>query len=269
MDADGYGTVPEDRSYQVIRQHGTVQDRTFWIEFLVPGFRVLFHLRIKHPSNSRGLTYKGSMMTNDSREHSDRSNQEPPLGQRSNRRAFLIAAASAAGIAGLAVWRPSLAAEAGGGAGLPATVTIVQFSDAGKPIGKVTISRVVQSDAEWKQKLAPVSFDVTRRAGTERAYTGSTWNNHDHGFYRCICCDNAVFSSETKFESDTGWPSFWQPIAKENIVEISDRSFGMERTAVSCRECDAHLGHVFDDGPRPTGLRYCMNSAAMRFVKIA
>ncbi|MEI9979400.1 MAG: peptide-methionine (R)-S-oxide reductase MsrB [Edaphobacter sp.] len=185
--------------------------------------------------------------------------------QRPNRRTFLITAASAVGVASLAAWRLSFAS--GASAGTPGTVTIVQFSDAGKPTGKISVPRVIQSEAEWKQKLAPISFEVTRREGTERAYTGSTWNNHDHGFYRCICCDNAVFSSETKFESGTGWPSFWQPIAKENIVEIRDTSLGMERTAVSCRECDAHLGHVFDDGPRPTGLRYCMNSAAMRFVK--
>src|ERR1700729_374376 len=182
--------------------------------------------------------------------------------QRPNRRTFLITSASAAG---LAAWRPSLAFAFG----TPGTVIIVQFSDAGKPTGKVSVPRVVRSDTEWKQKLPPVSFEVTRHAGTERAFTGSTWNNHDHGFYRCICCDNAVFSSETKFESGTGWPSFWQPIARENVVEIRDMSLGMERTAASCRECDAHLGHVFDDGPRPTGLRYCMNSAAMRFVKTA
>jgi peptide-methionine (R)-S-oxide reductase len=186
----------------------------------------------------------------------------PTLGP--NRRTFLITAASAVGRVSLAAWCPSLAFAAGSGAG---TVTVVQFSDVGKPTGKVTVPKVVRSDAEWKQKLAPISFEVARRAGTERPYTGSTWNNHDRGFYRCICCDNAIFSSETKFESGTGWPSFWQPIAKENVVEITDRSLGMERTAVSCRECDAHLGHVFDDGPRPTGLRYCMNSAAMRFVK--
>jgi peptide-methionine (R)-S-oxide reductase len=177
------------------------------------------------------------------------------------RRNFLATAAGAAGLA--ALWRPSLAFAA------PGMVTIVQYSDAGKPTGKVTIPKVVRSDAEWKQKLAPISFDVARKEGTERPYTGSTWNNHDKGFYRCICCDNALFSSTTKFESGTGWPSFWQPIAKENIVEIHDMSLGMERTAVSCRECDAHLGHVFDDGPQPTGLRYCMNSAAMRFIKTA
>jgi peptide-methionine (R)-S-oxide reductase len=183
------------------------------------------------------------------------------MANRPSRRTFLFTAASAA--AGVALWHPLLASASGG------TVTVVQFSDAGKAVGKVTIPKVVRSDAEWKQKLAPISFEVARRAGTERPFTGSTWNNHDHGFYRCICCDNAVFSSDTKFESGTGWPSFWQPIAKENIVEIRDVSLGMERTAISCRECDAHLGHVFDDGPRPTGLRYCMNSAAMRFVKTA
>ena len=192
---------------------------------------------------------------------------QPSTGPRStpllSRRTFVFTACSAASMAALTLSRPSLAAAAAG------MVTIVEFSDAGKPTGKATVPKVVRSEAEWKQKLAPISFDVTRREGTEHAFTGSTWNNHDKGFYRCICCDNALFSSETKFESGTGWPSFWQPIAKENIVEIHDMSFGMERTAVACRECDAHLGHVFDDGPRPTGLRYCMNSAAMRFVKTA
>lgn len=184
--------------------------------------------------------------------------------QRPNRRTFLVTAVSACGMAALATWRPSFAVAASTG-----TVTIIQFSDDGKPTGKIKVPHLVKSESEWKQKLSPISFEVARHAGTERPYTGSTWNNHDHGLYRCICCDNALFSSETKFESGTGWPSFWQPIAKENVVEIHDMSMGMERIAVSCRECDAHLGHVFDDGPRPTGLRYCMNSAAMRFVKIA
>jgi peptide-methionine (R)-S-oxide reductase len=205
-------------------------------------------------------------MTNSLQKQSQSPNTDASSTQRPN---FLFTAASACGVAALAAWCPSSVAAASGGAGDPSTVAIVQFSDVGKATGKVTVLRVVRSEAEWKQKLSPISFDVTRREGAERPYSGSTWNNHDHGFYRCICCDNAIFSSETKFESGTGWPSFWQPIAKENVIEITDRSLGMERTAVSCRECDAHLGHVFDDGPRPTGLRYCMNSAAMRFVKTA
>jgi peptide-methionine (R)-S-oxide reductase len=189
--------------------------------------------------------------------------------QRVDRRGFLSSAFCVAGFAAVSSSNPVRAFAAGLGAGAPGAVTIVQFSDAGKPTGKVSIPKVVRSEDEWKQKLAPISFEVARHAGTERPYSGSTWDNHDRGFYRCICCDNAVFSSATKFESGTGWPSFWQPIAKENIVEIRDTSLGVERTAISCRECDAHLGHVFDDGPRPTGLRYCMNSAAMRFVKTA
>ena len=148
-------------------------------------------------------------------------------------------------------------------------VTIVEFGANGKKTGKEELARVVKTDAEWQKLLSPISYQVARQAATERPYTGDTWNLHDHGLYRCICCDTALFSSETKFESGTGWPSFWEPIARENVVEITDRSLGMERTAVSCRLCDAHLGHVFDDGPRPTGLRYCMNSAAMHFVKLA
>ena len=137
----------------------------------------------------------------------------------------------------------------------------------GNAKGAVTVLKIQKSDAEWRKQLSADSFEVARHAETERAFTGSLLNVHDKGVFRCICCDTALFSSATKFDSGTGWPSFWAPIAKENIVESSDNSFGMERTAVSCRRCDAHLGHVFDDGPRPTGLRYCMNSVAMRFAK--
>jgi peptide-methionine (R)-S-oxide reductase len=149
----------------------------------------------------------------------------------------------------------------------PAEVTIVQFSDAGQRLAKVKIPRVVKSDDEWRRQLPYGVYEITRHADTELAYSGKYWNLHDKGIFRCICCDNALFTSATKFDSGTGWPSFWEPIAKENVREISDTSFGMVRTAVACTECDAHLGHVFDDGPRPTGLRYCMNSASLKFVK--
>jgi len=153
--------------------------------------------------------------------------------------------------------------------GPPQEVTIVQFSDAGEKLKTVKVPKVVKSEAEWKQQLSPNAFDITRHADTEFAFSGQYWNLHDTGLYRCICCDNALFSSKTKFESGTGWPSFWAPVAKENVTTDSDTSLGVERTAVSCTLCDAHLGHVFDDGPPPTGLRYCMNSASLRFVKKA
>jgi peptide-methionine (R)-S-oxide reductase len=151
--------------------------------------------------------------------------------------------------------------------GKPKMVKIVEFTDAGVRKGEVEVPKIVKTDAEWRKLLSPASFNVTRKAGTEFAFSGSLLNEHEKGVFRCICCDTALYSSDTKFESGTGWPSFWAPIAKENIVESMDTSFMDVRTAVSCRRCDAHLGHVFDDGPQPTGLRYCMNSVAMRFAK--
>jgi peptide-methionine (R)-S-oxide reductase len=147
------------------------------------------------------------------------------------------------------------------------TVTIVEYSDAGVKGERVAVPKLVKSEAEWRRQLPALSFEVTRRDATERPFSGAMLNNHDKGVYRCICCDTALFSSTTKFESGTGWPSFWQPLDKRNVKEHADTSAGMIRTAVSCRRCDAHLGHVFEDGPRPTGLRYCMNAAAMRFTK--
>lgn len=152
-------------------------------------------------------------------------------------------------------------------AGLPTTVTIVEFTDSGQRISALTVGRIVKTEAEWKKQLSADSFEVTRHAGTERPYTNENPNGHQKGVFRCICCDSALFSADTKFDSGTGWPSFWAPLAKENIRETIDSSLGMVRTKVSCRLCDAHLGHAFDDGPRPTGLRYCMNSVAMRFAK--
>jgi len=126
--------------------------------------------------------------------------------------------------------------------------------------------RVVKTEAEWKTLLTPEQFHVMRKKGTERAFTGPSWDNHAKGTYTCVCCDLPLFSSEAKFESGTGWPSFWQPLTPNSVKTTEDRSFFSVRTEVMCRRCDAHLGHVFDDGPKPTGLRYCMNGTALKFV---
>jgi peptide-methionine (R)-S-oxide reductase len=190
--------------------------------------------------------------------------------RRIGRRAMIVSAATA--VSAVAFWglrrctiataRP-LDADEG-----PKNVTIVEFAADGTQTGTVTVARVIKTDAAWRHQLSQTAYWVTRHADTERPYTGDLLEQHDRGIFRCIGCDLALFRSETKFDSGTGWPSFWQPIAEGNVVKTVDGSLMMVRTAVSCRLCDAHLGHVFDDGPQPTGLRYCMNSAAMRFVKL-
>jgi peptide-methionine (R)-S-oxide reductase len=131
--------------------------------------------------------------------------------------------------------------------------------------GYIMTKKVVKSDEEWRKQLSPDEYRITRKQGTEPSFSGATWNNHEKGIYRCVCCGNDLFSSDHKYDSGTGWPSFWKPIAPENVSERVDRSLFTKRIEIICSRCDAHLGHVFDDGPKPTGLRYCMNSGAMTF----
>jgi peptide-methionine (R)-S-oxide reductase len=150
----------------------------------------------------------------------------------------------------------------------PDEVVIVDFNDAGVRQGTAKVPKVVKSDAEWRSQLSAISYEITRQHGTERAFTGPYWDLHDRGMFRCVCCGTALFASAVKFDSGTGWPSFWQPIAEEN-VRHGVPSHGYTESDVTCRRCDSHLGDLFDDGPKPTGLRYCIDSVALRFVKFA
>jgi peptide-methionine (R)-S-oxide reductase len=177
-----------------------------------------------------------------------------------------------AGIGGAAIGATALGAVLRGAFAATAStppaqdVSIEDFSPAGKSLGIVKVAKIVKSDAEWRAQLSPAAFNVTREEGTERAFTGEYDHFKADGIFLCVCCETALYDSKAKFDSGTGWPSFWQPISPHNISKQSDTSLFMQRDAISCRRCDAHLGHVFDDGPRPTGLRYCMNSVALHFV---
>ncbi|MFL6446169.1 MAG: peptide-methionine (R)-S-oxide reductase MsrB [Bryobacteraceae bacterium] len=193
---------------------------------------------------------------------------ESPPPDRNSRRALLITPIAFAGLAAFLYPRERTLPDAGLDGSGP-EVQLALFSNGGRCEAVVGIHKLIRSEVEWRRSLTSEQYAVTRGGGTEFAFANLYWNNHKAGLYRCVCCGSALFRSQDKFDSGTGWPSFSAPIAKENIETRADASLSMSRIEVLCRKCDAHLGHVFDDGPPPSGSRFCLNSAALRFIAYA